>query len=458
MKNTDKKIKIVNCSNLSLIDFDCNGDLLLVGNFNGICGNETQANKINIMTILKTLKNGYKVYAFGGVDTINHIGKLINDWNKKIKIGDAKYLRSHYLPMNFDKYSIKEIIPEIKRKFKSMGKIKNMIVNPPYKRDLHLDFFKTCLGNLSGKMVIIEPATWLINVRKNGNASEYDEIKEIIDGHVKSVVIENFNKDFGIGLYVPLSITNIDMSYDGPITFNCCGETKIVRSIYDCNLIGDYRIIWNIFDKVMSYGNMVNKHITNYDMGNQYWYVKYDDILSFGIEPAPGLKNYGRSNSYKNDNNYVNTKFGEYSYSYIQSIYHRIVGIVNEIPKRIKGGSTYEKPVYSDKNADCIYGTKYELENWKHFIFNNKLPLFLNIVLTIDQNNVSQEFIPWLVDKQYTDEEINEKFGFTEDEIKLMDDTLKKFERNSPWFKRYMCGEDSVSDDDINTFIQEISK
>ena len=44
------------------------------------------------------------------------------------------------------------------------------------------------------------------------------------------------------------------------------------------------------------------------------------------------------------------------------------------------------------------------------------------------------------MDKQYTDEEINEKFGFTKDEIKLIDDTLKKFERHSPWFKRYICG------------------
>ena len=67
----------------------------------------------------------------------------------------------------------------------------------------------------------------------------------------------------------------------------------------------------------------------------------------------------------------------------------------------------------------------------------------MNIVLTIDQHNNSKEFLPWLVDKQYTDDEINKLFGFTEEEIKLMDDTLKKFERNSPWFKRYMCGKDS---------------
>ena len=111
-----------------------------------------------------------------------------------------------------------------------------------------------------------------------------------------------------------------------------------------------------------------------------------------------------------------------------------------------------------DKIADNIYGTKTELENWKHFVFNNKLPLFLNIVLTIDQHNNSKDFLPWLVDKKYTDDEINQMFGFTDEEIKLIDSTLKKYERNSPWFKRYMCGKDSVSDEEVNNFIAEISK
>ena len=51
-----------------------------------------------------------------------------------------------------------------------------------------------------------------------------------------------------------------------------------------------------------------------------------------------------------------------------------------------------------------------------------------------------------MVDKKYTDEEINEKFGFTENEIKLIDDTLKKFEKNSPYFKRYMFGKEDPNE------------
>lgn len=74
--------------------------------------------------------------------------------------------------------------------------------------------------------------------------------------------------------------------------------------------------------------------------------------------------------------------------------------------------------------------------------------------MTIDQHNNSKEFLPWLVDKQYTDDEINEMFKFTEEEIKLIDTTIKKYERNSPWFKRYICGPDTVTKEDVNDFIK----
>ena len=87
-------------------------------------------------------------------------------------------------------------------------------MNPPYNGDSHLSFLKMGCNVLSdtGKMVIVEPATWLINIRKNGKAKTYDEIKERINGHIESVMIENLNKEFEVGNNVPFSITSIDMS------------------------------------------------------------------------------------------------------------------------------------------------------------------------------------------------------------------------------------------------------
>lgn len=304
-----------------------------------------------------------------------------------------------------------------------------IVTNPPYDKSLHLNFLNLGLDALKekGEMVIIEPATWLINVRKNGKAKMYDEIKKRIAGHVKSVKIENLNKDFNTELPVPFSITEIDMgkTFDH-IEFECCGEKKIVNSIYDCNLIGSYETIWSILNKVQKFGDMMDKHITNKKIDG-VWYAKYMDIFSMHTN------NDSRA---KSDTSYIGDIYKFYYYNAMDDR----TTISNQVSHKID----YKTKKVTKNIADCVYGTKQELENWKHFIFNNKLPLFINIVLTIDQHNNSKYFLPWLVDKQYTDEEINKLFGFTQEEIDLIDATLKKFERNSPWFKRYMCGPSAV--------------
>lgn len=321
-----------------------------------------------------------------------------------------------------------------------------IIQNPPYKGSLHLEFLEKGLNvlNKNGKMVIIEPATWLINVRKNGKASRYDEIKKKIEGHVESVVIENLNNEFGTALQVPFATATIDMSktFD-EIDFKCFGEHRIVTSLQNCNLIGDYRTIWSILEKCQNFGNMMKNHITTVEI-DKMLFLPYRQILTY--------------HGWDSEADYVQTANGTYYGIYTTPCCHKDR---NEIRNFI--GKTVEKKTkdgrkYGGNSDTSVYGTREELENWKHFVFNNKLPLFLNIVLTIDQNNNSKEFVPWLVDRQYTDDEINKLFGFTEEEIRLMDMTLKKYERNSPWFRRYMCGKDSATDDEVNEFIKRISE
>lgn len=330
-----------------------------------------------------------------------------------------------------------------KKEHKNM-KFDMIIQNPPYKGSLHLEFLEKGLNvlNKNGKMVIVEPATWLINVRKNGKASRYDEIKKRIEGHVESVVIENLNNEFGTALQVPFATATIDMSktFD-EIDFKCFGEHRIVTSLQNCNLIGDYRTIWSILEKCQNFGNMMKNHITTVEI-DKMLFLPYRQILTY--------------HGWNSEADYVQTANGTYYGIYTTPCCHKDR---NEIRNFI--GKTVEKKTkdgrkYGGNSDTSVYGTREELENWKHFVFNNKLPLFLNIVLTIDQNNNSKEFVPWLVDRQYTDDEINKLFGFTEEEIRLMDVTLKKYERNSPWFRRYMCGKDSATDDEVNEFIKRI--
>lgn len=314
-----------------------------------------------------------------------------------------------------------------------------IVGNPPYNRSLHLDLLEAALKNLRGRLCFIEPATWLINVRKNGKSKRYDQIKRKIEGHVESVVIENLNKEFGTRLYMPFSTTTIDFSktFDS-IDFFCCGEHKVVKSIYDCNLIGEFKTIQSIINKVKKYGDFMNNHITKKDMGEGVWYAKYSELNGLDLcqlETGRSGRNYDTSlNIFKEH------KQGEFLTKYSTCSYHYMR---NEIQSEPHFGIDSGKHL-TDKIADNVYGTREELENWKYFVFNNNLPLFLNIVLTIDQQNNSKEYLPWLVDRQYTDEEISEMFGFTDEEIKLIDTTIKKYERNSPWFRRYMCGKEKV--------------
>jgi len=332
-----------------------------------------------------------------------------------------------------------------------------IIQNPPYngQQNLFVKFFNKGLSLLSenGKMVIIGPATWLVNIRKNGKAKDYDELKDVIKDHVVSIKIENLNKDFGTRLFMPFSITTIDMSKTfETIKVTICGEEKEVKSIYDCNLVGEYEVIWSIIKKTAK-GDIMKNHITKENKGEGVWYTKYQEILGSdcvgcgGVTERGGMK-YESETLWKQSNN------GDYERGYFSPAYHHLQNSISETPVCSCDAGKH----LTNKIADNVYGTREELENWKHFIFNNKLPLFLNIVLTFDQHNNSKEFLPWLVDKQYTDEEINELFGFTEEEINLIDRTIKKYERNSPWFKRYMCGPDSVSDEEVNNFIKSLDE
>lgn len=471
------------------------GDMLIIGNFNGICGefnwdkkgmgNFFDGNFINenVFTIAETLKNGHRIVLASSKETIKYFQKVIyclmdmGTFGEYLTDKQKKRIFNRVWPIDttdiytytYKKYNAttskrresatdnidKVVLNKIYKRIEKM-KFDVVIQNPPYNGSLHLDFFNKGLDVLTetGKMVIIEPATWLINVRKNGKAKTYDAIKERINGHIESVVIENLNKEFGTMMFVPFAITTIDMSktFD-TIDYTCCGETRKVKSVYDCNLVGEYNTIWSILEKVQSFGNMMKTHIWDGVETNHY-FIAFMDICynAIGVNASSGSD----TNSMVRFTTSIN---GDFLNPLFYIAFHNAYEI-SDIPHKAyqRGHGAFERKAFSDKNATQLYGTQTELENWKHFIFNNKLPLFLNIVLTIDQHNNSKEFLPWLVDKQYTDDEINKLFGFTDEEIKLIDTTIKKYERNSPWFKRYMCGKDAVTDEEVNNFIAEISK
>lgn len=356
-------------------------------------------------------------------------------------------------------------------KLKNMPKFDFIVQNPPYSGSLHLDFLKKGYEMLSdkGQMIIIEPSTWLINVRKNGKAKTiYNPLKEILKGKVRKVIIENYNIQFRTDQYMPFAITYIDKTYNSDnIEYTCCGYTKIVKSLYDCNLIGNYDLIWSIFNKIN--GDMVKNHIYEPNKSEKIkgnYYIRFAGIIGGAGSQLCALFDPKRSNCSQADANSFNfldsardilfDNNGEQTkclQNYTSVLYHRYKNYISDVPLK-----SYDRgKKLTENDAACITGTKEELENWKYFVFNNSLPLFITITTTINQNNESLPYVPWLVDKKYTDQEIYEMFNFTDEEIKLIETTIKKYKRNSPWFKRYICGAYSVENEEVQKFIEDLN-
>ena len=294
-----------------------------------------------------------------------------------------------------------------------------IIQNPPYAGSLHLKFLEKCI-EIGEKVVSVHPATFLINTRKDGKAkTQYIPLKNKLEGHVKSCEINGMNKEFHTGLYVPFTIINIDNTKEyNEIDFECSTERKKVRSIFDCNKIGDSQLIESIINKCQKYGDMMKNHITTKDMGgNDIYYVRFMSIIT--------------THGYNSEVDKVKTKFGTYYGTFTTPLVHKHDNQLYEHVPKTKTGNP----------AGCVYGTKKELENWKYFVYNNKLPIFINIVMTIDQNNNSLPYVPWLVDKKYTDDEIYKLLDINSDEQNLIDETIEKFEWHNKYYKK-LCEEE----------------
>lgn len=446
----------------NFIDIELNKEaknVLIIGNTLGFFGYYREGNRTieldegktgnmeamsnRLIWMMEALQSGVTFTVLGNKETLDYYSMVFEFFKEAVKFNWKKQLKAKQIEKDNEYLDIMNKAIEKNMKFDFV------IQNPPYSGSLHLNFLEKGLELLDkekGKMTIIEPATWLINLRKNGKAKKYDEIKKLLKGHVSKVIIENMNKEFNTCLSVPFAITYIDyrQKYD-MITFNCFGEELKENSLYDCNLIGDYNLIWSIFNKVKTYGNMMENHIYKEDK------TKTDENTYFAV--VANIMRGGLGDPRFSDEWFINGLYRCYYYH----CFNNKEPISKSPHHLLKTGYTYLSPQYKDELALNIYGTKEELENFKYFIFNNKLSVFINICIIQDMTGSSIDtFIPWLVDKQYTDEEINKLFNFSTEEIALIDKTIKKFERNSPWFKRYMCGKDSVSDEEVQKFIDNL--
>lgn len=314
-----------------------------------------------------------------------------------------------------------------------MPKFDFIIQNPPYKSQLHLQFLEKSFDdvlNENGQMIIIEPAMFLLDIRNKNN--KISSLKKKLNPYIQSIIIENFNNEFNINLQMPCSILKIDKSKlnNDNIQLSVFGHKKYVKNIFDCNHVGNIDLIHSIFQKVKHSKYLsVSTRITNEDIENVY-YATCAKIMRGGC----GDPRFS-------DEWFVNDLYRCYFYH----CYNDKMSVSSTRHKLLQTGYTYKNPIFKDEYAINIYGSKTELQNYKNFIFNNSLAKFINIAIIINMNNNNiLEYIPFVNDGQYSDTEINAIFGFNEKEIELINTTIKKYNRNSPFWKRYITGDTSI--------------
>ena len=330
-------------------------------------------------------------------------------------------------------YDVKDFLDMNNKEILDMNKGKKFdicLMNPPFSGSLHLDFLDKVI-DISNKVVVIEPGQWLIQLKENGKYTKENsissKIKKKIDNHVKSVELNNYNKELHIANKTVCSITTIDLTkqYD-EIDFECITEKQKVKSLKDCNLIGEDRLVSSILKKCKNYKEHMIDHCINIkkykdyeDKG--YYFLRYGNYM---INSLGRIANGGHKFT---DSIEIKGKLLSGLSSYYDVLAKRNNNLsYNKVERGSKSGSV----------VDCTYGSKEELENWHYFVYNNKLPLFINICLTIDEHNNSREYVPWLVDKKYTDEEIYKLLDITKEEQKLIDKTINNFDKDSDFGKR----------------------
>lgn len=135
-------------------------------------------------------------------------------------------------------------------------------------------------------------------------------------------------------------------------------------------------------------------------------------------EMMSSFNNHGKPTFADADADFIETINGEYLRPFVESFWRK-----NQCNRKFS-----------------LEGSDEEIENWRHNVFNGKLLIFMAICLTCDQHNNVKSYAPWLADRKWSDDDLLAALKLTEEEKELMRKTLRKYERKSKWFRRYMGG------------------
>jgi hypothetical protein len=132
-----------------------------------------------------------------------------------------------------------------------------VVANPPYSKGLHLKFLEKSLVLSKKDILFVHPSTQFVDKKSEmeGKNSKYYSINQKIEKFIKSIHLFNGNSNFDIGLYIPCSITHLDVSKGNNgnfhLTNQITNEKKVYNSISNIHAFGTSDLFFSIFSKIL---------------------------------------------------------------------------------------------------------------------------------------------------------------------------------------------------------------
>jgi site-specific DNA-methyltransferase (adenine-specific) len=301
----------------------------------------------------------------------------------------SKYIRCFYPNIKVEEVDF--------LKWETDMKFDCVIMNPPYKGSLHLDFLENSMKitKKDGYVISIQPSTWLLSEKTNAQ-KKYSQVKSTIGNHLKSVRFLNGNSLFNIGSYVPLSINIIDKNniYETILVETIDGKKYLAKD-YDHipprMQIQEYRSLKNKILKACN-DNLENHRIINEgDFESNSWFVDLSQIR-------------GNANTSS-------------SLTMIKDDFFTF------LPRNVTPIQKPQKWMYF----------KFDSLNMANNFITYCNGYFSRFCLSIFKTNSDLHrgaflSVPWLdFSQEWTDEKLFKKFKLTEEEIKFIYDVIPKY-------------------------------
>ena len=277
-----------------------------------------------------------------------------------------------------------------------------VIMNPPYKRNLHLKILAEAIKHLKDEKSVcvnLSPVRWLTDpVAKYKRKSDYLKFYDIIIKHLKKIEFIN--------------------SEDSAILFN--NRLNVQTGIYVCEKYDGYKfdssnvLLDKFYSKIQK--STCESHVI-YDKP-----MKYSCVISLicggaagWTEKCPPIWMMSKEKAfYINNKNYKGQTYKEYRDEIIWG---------NLKPKA--------------EVTHIEFESELERENFYKSWFTNPL-MFIYKSMMVDVH-VHPEFLPWMGDSinprtglkgyigEWTDEDLYRYFDLNDDEIKIIEETMEKY-------------------------------